>query len=60
MNRYTISSLAVILVVLVEVLLTCSHCAASQASGTPDEDRLKHLLEVIGTKAPAMPVPKEI
>ena len=47
-------------VTLNALLLTCSGRAASQASATFDEERVRHLLEVIGTQAPSMPVPKEI
>jgi len=45
---------------LLGALLSCPGRAASQASATFDEERVRHLLEVIGTQAPSMPVPKEI
>jgi len=52
--------LAIRMGLIAVLLFVCSKGALSQTNGRLDEERLNHLLEAIGERAPSIPVPPEI
>jgi HEAT repeat protein len=60
MNRYVNYLHVVASAVLITTLHAYCSGGASQESPSVDEERVRQLLEVLGKKAPAIPVPKEI